>query len=90
MDLFVPAMALAYVLLQVAALFWSSPTWRRLGRVPLWTFGVATVALLVGNAIGAPLAALLMFVSLPIMTAYLAALWIVYLFIGPRGMSLPV
>jgi len=69
-------MALGYLVLQISALFWSTPSWRKLGRFPIWAFGAATVVLVVGNAIGSPLASILLLVSLPLMTFYLASLWV--------------
>jgi len=82
MDPFVPLMALGYLVLQISALFWSTSSWRKLGRFPIWAFGAATVVLVVGNAIGSPLASILLLVSLPLMTFYLASLWVLYLVLG--------
>ncbi|MDJ1007041.1 MAG: hypothetical protein QNJ13_04380 [Paracoccaceae bacterium] len=84
MELSVPMMAASYLFLQIGALFWATPAWRKLGRFPLWAFGVATIVLLVGNAMGAPLAPILMLVSLPLMTFYLLVLWVAYLALRPR------
>lgn len=82
--MYVPAMAVAYLALQLSAFFWATPGWRKLGRLPLWIFGGATIALVVGGALGAPLAHLLLLMSLPTMTFYLGFLWMVYLIAGPR------
>jgi hypothetical protein len=84
MDPYVPLMALAYLMLQFSAMTWAQRPWRRFARLPIWGFGVGMVCLLVFNSIGAPLAGLLMAVSLPCATAYLALLWVLFLTIGPR------
>lgn len=89
MDLYVPLLATTYLTLQIGALFWATPTWRKLGRFPIWAFGAATIVLLVGNAMGAPLAPILMLVSLPVMTFYLIGLWAIYLAFGPRRAGVP-
>ena len=84
MDPYVPQMALAYLLLQLSALTWPQRPWRRAARLPIWAFGLGTVCLVAFDTIGAPLTGLLMIVSLPCATAYLAFLWVLFLTIGPR------
>lgn len=87
MDPFVPLMALAYLLLQLTALFWIGSAWQRLARLPLWVFGAGTVFLVAVGAFGSPLTAVLMAVSLPIATGYLAVVWVIYLTVGPRSVA---
>jgi len=87
MDLFVPLMALAYLLLQLTALFWIGTAWQRLARVPLWVFGAGTVLLVAVGTFGSPLSAILMIVSLPLATGYLAFVWVLYLTVGPRSVA---
>lgn len=89
MDPFVPLMALCYLILQVSALFWSTPSWRKVGRFPIWAFAAAIVVLVVGNAMGSPLASILLLVSLPLMTLYLASVWLLYLILGQHRSASP-
>ena len=89
-DMYVPALALCYLALQISTMFWSSPAWRRAGRFPLWAFGASIVVLVVGGSFGAPLAPILLLVSLPMMIFYLGLLWTVYLLVRPRPQQVAV
>lgn len=70
--------AVCYLTLQLSVLFWRATRWRTAGQTPLWLLGGATIVAVVLGAFGVPYASMLMWLSLPVMTAYLACLWAAY------------
>lgn len=78
MVLYVWAMALSYLGLQVGALFLPQPVWQRAARLPVWTFGVATIAAVVAGAMGYMAGPLVLALILPMTVLYLLTLWALF------------
>lgn len=78
MFVYGPVVAVCYLALQLSVLFWGATPWRTAGQAPLWLLGGATVVSVVLGAFGVPFAQMLMWLSLPVITAYLACLWLAY------------
>ncbi|MEL7026054.1 MAG: hypothetical protein AAGO57_02330 [Pseudomonadota bacterium] len=79
MDMYVPAMALAYIVLQISTYFWAAPAWRKASQIPLWGLSAATLTLVFGSPVGPAL----MWFAMPLMTIYLVLLWVAYLLARP-------
>ncbi len=75
MELFGSVMVLTYLALQISTLIWMKDRWHDAGVLPLWALAAASLFSVVGGAVGLPLAAYFLPLSLPLGTAYLMALW---------------
>ncbi|MGI1661676.1 hypothetical protein ACRDNQ_05490 [Palleronia sp. KMU-117] len=75
-DPYVPATALAYVLLQVPALLWLTGAWARAAMVPAVAMAGALLVFILGMMTPLPLTILPLALGLPLGVLYLAALWL--------------
>lgn len=80
MIVYGPVVAVCYLALQISVLSWRAAPWRTAGQTPLWVLGGATIVAVVLGALGVPFAPMLLWLSLPVMTLYLACLWAAYVF----------
>jgi hypothetical protein len=75
-DPYVPATALAYVVLQVSALLWMTGAWARAATVPAIVMSGALLVFVLGMLTPLPLTVLPLALGLPLGVLYLAALWL--------------
>jgi hypothetical protein len=77
-DPYVPATALAYVVLQVSALLWMTGAWARAATVPAIVMSGALIVFILGmlTPLPLPLTMLPLALGLPLGVLYLAALWL--------------
>ena len=78
LDPYIPAIALAYAGLQVAALALLKGAWARAASVPAVFMALALVLFIVGMLIQRPLATVPLGLGLPLSVLYLAALWLAW------------